>query len=136
MSKKINTSVSSRQEVNLKQLVNRIYEYKFFFIFSIAISLAVTFVYIKLAAPKYEVSTSLLIDPSGKNRALGESKYVEGSVSLIESEKNLYNELGIIKSFSLIRQTVEDLDFHISYHSKKWWKVREHYGYFLSHLYI
>jgi capsular exopolysaccharide synthesis family protein len=76
------------------------------------------------------VSTSVLIDPSGSNRVLGNSKYVEGGVGLIEMEKNLYNEIGIIKSFSLISQTVKDLDFDITYHMTEWLKTKEHYGYF------
>lgn len=97
---------------------------------SICSFIAVAFVYLKLATPLYEASTSILIDSSGSNRVLGDSKYVEGGVSLIEMEKNLYNEIGIIKSFSLIRQTVKELGFDVSYHAANWLKTRECYGYF------
>ncbi len=61
---------------------------------------------------------------------MGESKYVEGGVGLIESKKNLFNEVGKIKSFSLIRQTAKDLGFDISYYGGNWLKKREYYGYF------
>ena len=97
---------------------------------SILLFVALALAYIFLTTPKYEVSTSILIDASGSNRTLGESKFLEGGVSLIETEKNLYNEVGILKSFSLVRQTVEDLGFDISYYSGNWLTKREHYGYF------
>ncbi|SDD92331.1 capsular exopolysaccharide family [Pricia antarctica] len=100
------------------------------FILSICSAVAIAFIYIKLATPIYEASTSILIDSSGRNRVLGDSKYVEGGVSLIEMEKNLYNEIGIIKSFSIVRQTVEELGFDVSYYAGNWLKKREHYGYF------
>ncbi len=100
------------------------------FILSICSAVAIAFIYIKLATPIYEASTSILIDSSGSNRVLGDSKYVEGGVSLIEMEKNLYNEIGIIKSFSIMRQTVEELGFDVSYYAGNWLKKREQYGYF------
>ncbi|MEX0275194.1 MAG: GumC family protein, partial [Flavobacteriaceae bacterium] len=119
-----------RQEVNLKSFFKKLYRHKWLFMFSMAVFAGLALLYIKWATPIYEASTSLLIDPSGSNRVLGDSRYVEGGVSLIEMEKNLYNEIGIIKSFDLISQTVEDLGFGISYHSGDWFKKREHYHYF------
>jgi capsular exopolysaccharide synthesis family protein len=120
-----------QQEIALKSFVRNIFNNKWFFILSICTCLALAFLYIKLATPKYEASTSLLIDAEGSNRVLGEnSRYVEGGVGLIEMEKNLYNEIGIIKSYSLIRQTVEDLDFDLAYYVKDLLKTKEAYGYF------
>jgi capsular exopolysaccharide synthesis family protein len=127
---KKDTHINSQQEVNLKLFLQKVYNHKWFLILSICTCVAIAFAYILVATPKYQASTSILIDPSGNNRVLGGSKYIEGGVSLIEMEKNLYNEIGIIKSFSLIRQTVEDLGFNISYYSKNWLKIREHYKYF------
>lgn len=122
--------IGTQQEVNSKLFFQKLYKNKMLFILSIFLFVALAIVYISLAIPKYEVSTSILIDPSGSNRVLGESKYVDGGVGLIEMEKNLYNEIGIIKSYSLIKQTVEDLGFDISYHVGPWFKKREYYGYF------
>ena len=128
--KKKNRSVNAPQEVNLKQFFRQVYKNKIFFIASICSFLVLALLYISMATPIYEVSTSILIDSSGSNRVLGESEYVEGGVSLIEMEKNLYNEIGIIKSFSLINQTVEDLGFDVSYHTERLFSEKEHYSYF------
>ena len=100
------------------------------FIISICSFVLMALLYILFATPIYEASTSVLIDSSGRNRVLGESEYVEGGVSLIEIEKNLFNEVGIIKSFSLIEQTVKDLNLNVSYYTNGIFSEKEHYGYF------
>lgn len=123
----INTAIA---EVNLKTFIKNALSRKLFFLISLIGCLAVAFLYIKMATPIYQVSTSLIIDPSGNSRMLGDSKYVDGAVGLIGMEKNLFNEISIIKSYSLIKQTLEDLPFEVSYHSASWFKKKEHYGYF------
>ncbi|SHJ60599.1 GumC family protein [Pseudozobellia thermophila] len=119
-----------QQELNLKALLSRVYKFKFLFLISIGAFVAIAVLYLLFVTPIYEASTSILIDSKGRNRVLGDSEYVEGGVSLIEMEKNLFNEIGIIKSFSLIRQTVEDLNFNVTYHTENVLKRKEHYGYF------
>lgn len=130
MKKRKDAHINAQQEVNLKLFFKKVYINKWLFILSICSFVIIALIYIFLATPKYEVATSILIDPSGSNRVLGESEYVDGGVGLIEIEKNLYNEIGIIKSFSLISQTIEDLDLDISYYGRHWFNTREHYGYY------
>ena len=130
MENRRDTNSSHHQEVNLKLFFKKVYKHKILVLLSIFSFLALAILYIFVADRKYQASTSVIIDSSGRNRVLGESKYVDGGVSLIEMEKNLYNEIGIIKSFSLIRQTVEDLNFDVSYHAGNMLRNREHYGYF------
>lgn len=117
-------------EVNLKNLFKQIYDRKFYFAASLFLCLALAYAYIKTAPPVFEISTSVLIDASGKNRQLGDSRYVDGGVGAIESEINLYNEMAILKSFSLVEQALKDVDFGVSYFSKYTLASREHYGYF------
>lgn len=131
----MNTQKSSNKntntEVNLKILFRRIFKNKLLFAASIILCLAGAYAYLKTTTPTYLVQTSLLIDSSGKSRLLGSSsKYVDGGVGLIGMEKNLYNEMGIIKSFSLVNKTLKDLDFGVSYFSGTWYKKQEYYGYF------
>lgn len=121
---------NSLHEVNLKALLRKILERKFLFLGSMAVCLALAQAYVKVATPIYEVQASLLIDPSGKSRMLGESKYVDGTASLVGTEKNLFNEIGILKSFSLIDRSLDELDFGVSYHAGHLLKAREYYGYF------
>ncbi|MBI5916148.1 MAG: AAA family ATPase [Bacteroidetes bacterium] len=121
---------NSLHEVNLKALLRKILERKFLFLGSMAVCLALALAYVKVATPIYEVQASLLIDPLGKSRMLGESKYVDGAVGQIGTEKNLFNEIGILKSYTLIDQALDELDFQVSYHAGNWLKRKEYYGYF------
>ena len=111
-------------EVNLKVLINKIIDRKWLFASSLLICLSIAYIYNKIAHPIYEANSSLLLDPSGQSRTLGESKYVEGGVGLIGTEKNLYNEIGILKSYNMIASALEALDFEVSYYAGNWFKQK------------
>lgn len=117
-------------EINLKSLFQKIKKNKLLFIASIVTCLIIGYLYILFSTPQYEAATSILIDSSGNNRELGKSKYVEDGVGLIEVEKNLYNEIGIIKSHALIQKTIENLNLDVSYHTGKLFGTKEHYGHY------
>jgi len=117
-------------DLNLESLVKKIWEKKLLFAASLILCVGIAYIYGKFTPPLYEVKATLLIDSSGSSRKLGDSKYVEGGVGLIDMEKNLFNEMGILKSYSLMEKTMADLDFQVSYHVGKWYKEREAYGYF------
>ncbi|MEM9917711.1 MAG: AAA family ATPase [Bacteroidota bacterium] len=121
---------STISEVNLKLFVRKLLEHKWLFIISVPCFMMLALIYNKIASPVYEVQSSLLIETSGQSRMLGESQYMEGGLGQIGTEKNLYNEIGILKSYKLIRRTLQALDFRVSYHAKSWYKSREYYGYF------
>ncbi|MCB0688813.1 MAG: hypothetical protein KDC53_19885, partial [Saprospiraceae bacterium] len=114
-------------ELNLREFLKRVWKYKFLYLLSIVFFVALGIVYIKWVPPVYEVDTSLLIDTKSNSRTLGESQYVDGSVRLFETEKNLYNEMNILQSVELIRNTLEDLHYEVSYHTRKSIVYREHY---------
>lgn len=124
------TTQETFAEVNLRDLIKKIWQKKWLFLISIIFFCALAYAYIKQANSTYEVSTKLLIDPTGGSRMLSESKYVEGSVGLIDMHKNLFNEMNIIQSFDLIEKTVKDLNFEVSYFSANWYKRSEHYPHF------
>ena len=116
-------------EVNLKIILKKIFKRKWFFAASILLCCTVAYLYLKTQVSTYEVKTTLLIDPQG-NSMLGESKFVDGNMSLLEKEKNLFNEKSILKSYGLVEQTIKDLDFGISYFTGTWYRQSESYGYF------
>ena len=117
-------------EVNLKALWRKLWDKKIYFLISVPVCLAIAYAFVKLSTPVYEVSTSLLIDPSGNSRQLGESRFVDGGVRLVGTEKLLPNEMAKLKSFDLTRKTIDDLDFTVSYHTDGGIKKEEVYGFF------
>ena len=118
------------QEINVKAFLRKVLAHKKYYLLSVGSALGLALLYIVFATPKYEVATSLLIDPSGSNRSLGESQYVDGGVGLIEMEKNLFNEIGIIKSYKLIQETVKETGLDITYGSGNWLSSKEYFNNF------
>src|SRR5690606_5043488 len=89
--------------------------YKFFsrwYYFAIAAVLAYFFakIYIKYQEPVYRVSTTLLIkDESHASKNLG-------GLDIFSENKNLHNEIGLIRSFDMVRNAIKELDFDVSYY--------------------
>ena len=106
-------------EITLNSFFRKVLRNKYLFLASLLACLGIAYLYIKSAMPLYKATTTFLIDASGKSRSLGESQYMEGGVGLIETEKNIFNEIGILKSYGLVRDALADLDFGVSYYSKK-----------------
>ena len=124
------SNANSFLEVNLKIIIKKILKRKWFFAVSIFLCCTIAFLYLKTQVSTYEVKTTILIDTQGNSSMLGESKYVEGGVSIMDKEKNLFNEKSILKSYGLIKQTIEELDFGISYFTGTWYRKKESYNYF------
>jgi capsular polysaccharide biosynthesis protein len=118
---------SSFSEVNLKIIFKKILKRKVFFIVSVFLCCLAAFLYLKTTVNVYEVSTTILIDPEGKKSLLSPSDYIEGGVGLLEEEKNLFNEKSILKSFSLLNEAINDLDFDVSYYNGTWYRKKEYY---------
>lgn len=120
---------SKAYEVDLLVLAGRIWESKFHFVASLAICLALAYLYTQVATPIYQASASLFFDLKGKNRELSENFNLVGEeIPVMQKKKNLYNEMGTLRSFKLLKATLEDLNFDVSYHSVSWYGENEHYG--------
>lgn len=113
-------------EFNLRDFFKKAWKYKFLYILSLLFFTSLAIVYIKWVPPIFEVDTTLLVDTKG-GRTVGEGSYMEGSKALFDPEKNLFNEMNIIKSVDIVKKTIEDLHFEVSYHSKEHLIIREHY---------
>ncbi|MDH3244330.1 MAG: Wzz/FepE/Etk N-terminal domain-containing protein, partial [Saprospiraceae bacterium] len=116
--------------LDLQRLLEGIRNNWLIFTGSLVLFMAVAYLYIKFATPLYQVGLSMLIDTSGKSRKLGESMIVGGDVGLIETEKNLFNEIAVIKSYQLIERTVSELNFDVTYHTQQGLEDVEHFSYF------
>lgn len=117
----------STAEIDFKGLFSKVWKNKWWFALSLAVCLLVGYVVIKVTPPTYKVTSTILIDSEGATRKLGSSELVGGDIGLIETEKNLYNEMAVIKSFSLVEKAIQQLDFGISYHAQDWLRAEEFY---------
>lgn len=118
--------------IDIKASVRRLLQYWYYFVISLAVFITGAVVLLKMMAPVFEVGSTMILDASSSDdkRNLGESKYMESGVQLIDVRKNLQNELGVLKSYDLIKQTINKLNFGVSYYTKTFLAEREVYGQF------
>ncbi|MGB2129747.1 MAG: Wzz/FepE/Etk N-terminal domain-containing protein, partial [Flavicella sp.] len=112
-----NGQFENDDSLNLRdELQKYLFHWKWF-VFSVFISLSVAFVYKRYASPVYEISSKLLIkEEKGGGSAL--SAFQDLGMLDIGGYNNIDNEIAILKSRTVAKTVVEDLNLNISYFEK------------------
>ena len=84
-----------------------------YFVLSVALALTMAFLFNRYAIPRYNINATLLIKDT-KTGASGANDFLEG-FQLLRTSRNLENEIGIMRSYSMAEATVRQLDFGVSY---------------------
>jgi hypothetical protein len=104
----------SENSLNFKMILGKFMAFLPFFILSIIISLVIAFLVNRYATPRYALKATLLIKDKSRGAFDGAESFLQGS-SLLMQSKNIENEIGILKSRSLVEKTLENLNFTVSY---------------------
>ena len=115
-------------EIDLRKLLDKVFKHKFIFLASILFCMGLAYVYIKITPKTYKARATVLVNPVEEKRV--QSKHIDGSLSPFEMDKNIFNEMGVLKSYTLAKMTVQELDFGVYYFTKGLFKEEEHYGHF------
>ena len=116
---------SEEATIDIKALIIKLFQHWIYYVV-IALFIAVlAFAYLKLTPPIYLVSTTLLIH--NNNDAPSEAELLFQNLNLNTNTKSLENEIGLIKSFHILRETIRSLDFGISYYEKSIFGTTEKY---------
>ncbi|MDZ4664444.1 MAG: GNVR domain-containing protein, partial [Bacteroidota bacterium] len=111
-----NYSVEETQENSLKDLlIKYLFHWKWFLI-SVCIGLVLGFVYLRYQTPQYEVNATILIKDDKKGGMADELSAFE-DLGILKSNKNIDNEIEILKSRALMTRVVTELKLNISYYS-------------------
>ncbi len=99
---------------------------KYWYLFVISLILFVTLgnLYLKYVKPLYNIKTTVLIKDQ-KNKQIIDDILSEYK---LETDRNIYNEIEILKSYNLIGKTIRSLDWRVSYFSKGTIKELETYN--------
>lgn len=100
-------------KIDYRRVLYRLSKYWYLVVLSFLTMLTVAFLYNRYAQRIYPVSASIIIKESQEAAGGGELLY---SNVLVESYRNYFNELYIIKSFPLIQSVLEDLNFGVSFY--------------------
>ena len=120
-----NELAEENEKIDLKNVVNRLLIFWKLITLSTIAFLLIGVLYIRYTSKIYKSSTTLLIKEES-NSSLGAENLFDG-IDLFGGQKNIKNEIGILKSFSLTKKTLEQLNFRVSYFHDGKFKSEEIY---------
>lgn len=118
MNKYTDTSSQENQEsdFNIREQVEKyLVHWKWFFI-AVFLTLTLAFIYLRYATPLYSASTTILVKDDKKGGGLSsELSALSDLGGLGVAKNNVDNEIEILKSRTLVKNTVEKLKLNVSY---------------------
>ncbi|MCF0064314.1 polysaccharide biosynthesis tyrosine autokinase [Dyadobacter chenwenxiniae] len=94
--------------------------------FSLVLSLAIAFIYLRYITPQYLITASILVRDDAKGSEFGDTAFLE-SMGLSSVKSSVDNEVEILKSRTLMESVVEDLQLNVRYFSTGRLKTTELY---------
>lgn len=116
---------SGNVNFNLKRIADRAFRYWYIVAVSLVIGVAIAFVYNRYASRVYTVSASIIVREGNENAA---AEFLYKSNPLVNPYRNYFNELYIMRSYPLLQQVVEQLNFDVSWYRDGSVKTTEVYG--------
>ncbi len=114
-------------KINIRQLLRKLFSRWYFFLIALMITMPLAYVYVMLAPKMYSVKSSLLLKSETQTGGMDSEKFMKG-MNLYTSQTGIEDEIGILKSYSMIERAMRELDFGISYFTKKNFVTSEKYG--------
>ncbi|MWW25901.1 GumC family protein [Algibacter lectus] len=103
------------ESINIRQQIEKYLFYWKWFALGLIMAIMSAIVYLRYTPNSYEVSTTILIDDEGNGGLSSELAAFEELGIGGGNKKNIENEMGILKSRSLMTRVVKKLDLNISY---------------------
>ena len=114
--------------LDFKMVIGKVLSFLPIFILSIGISLLIAWTVTRYSDNRYLISGSILLKEKGRagSNMGGMENFIEG-MQLLSVNRNIENEVAILKSKYLVQETLKQLDFGISYFGKGTIKQEEYY---------
>ncbi len=109
--------------INFREWFYRILAYWWLILSCVVLALASVWVFHRYSIPRYNVATTILVSQENKNP--GEMLLEE--LSMFSGKVNIQNEIGILKSMSLLARTIDTLNFEVEYYTLGRIRVAEQY---------
>ena len=113
--------------IQIRDLMDKYTYHWKWFLFSLFLALGLAFTYLRFANAIYEVSAAILINED-QSTGLNTELSAFQDIGLITGPKtSIINEIGVLKSKSLMRKVIKEMDLNITYFHKKNFKNIELY---------
>lgn len=111
------------EAIDIRDLLRKFAGYWHWFLISLIICISIAFFKNYSAVPIYEVGTSVLVK---EEKSMLDDRF-SSMPSIDNSSFQVSNQIGILKSFSLAKRTIQSLNFRISYFQRSKFNYRELY---------
>lgn len=117
-----NTSFNNRfavkkQDVNIREIFDFLWRLRYWIIFSLFVTVAIAFVHLRMITPIYERTTWLMMNrEDNKKTEMYLLPEFAGQTSSKKSDSELFSELYIIKSPTIVSKAVSELDINTRYY--------------------
>jgi capsular exopolysaccharide synthesis family protein len=113
-------------KINIKQILRKLFVKWYYFAIALFITVPLAYVYTKLAPKQYVVKASMLLK-SETQTAMDSDDFMKG-MNLYSSQTGLEDEIGILKSYTMVDRAMRELDFAVEYYVSKNFAKEERYG--------
>lgn len=110
---------------NIKKVLRKLLSRWYFFLIALLITIPLAFVYTELSPKKYLVKAALLLKSDAQTGM--ESEPLLKGMSLYSNPTGVEDEIGILKSYSMVESAIRELDFGIGYFTRKNFVTEERY---------
>lgn len=107
-------------------IFRRIFSRWYFFLIALCITMPLAYLYLRLSPAQYMVKASLLLSKEPVTDLESEKSVKDAGAAI--SPAGITDEIGILKSFSMIDRTLKELDFGITIYTIKDYVKSEKYG--------
>ncbi|MFW5752190.1 MAG: GumC family protein, partial [bacterium] len=118
--------------IDLKKIIFRLLHNWYWFLLAIVLALSAAFLYNRYTTRVYEIDSSLLVEEENISSPLGGGRSDEQGglfqgLGIMNSMRNIYNQMVILSSSPIVAKTLEQLEFEVSYYSVGRVMVSEQY---------
>jgi len=113
------TYAEAEESFNLQALLFKFLNYWPWFVGSVVACLLVAFLYLKVTTPIYNVSAAIMIKDDKKGGSMGSEMAAFEDLGLFSQNTNFDNEIEVLKSKSLVKQVVLEMNIYCNYSVKE-----------------
>ena len=109
---------AASNDLEVKKILLEFWRYRLLFILIILFSLTLAFLYTKYVSRSYTISSTILIKTKTDNASSSSSDYIDVN-GMMNQDITMTNEINILQSTPIIRETLDELGVTVSYYSQE-----------------
>jgi capsular exopolysaccharide synthesis family protein len=113
-------------KLNIKHIIRKLFSRWYYFLIALMITLPLAYAYVKLSPKQYVVKASVLLKSETQTGNLDSENILKG-MNLYTSQTGIEDEIGILKSYTMVDRALRELDFAIEYYVRKNFVTSERY---------